>query len=409
MRLNTAEPASSPRPVPGGTGDGAMVDVMAGLWEQFRGTIMGRVAVVERAGLALRKGGLDRELRLDAEREAHKLAGSVGMFGFHDGTAVARKIEHFLGQDTCFGPEEVSQFSQMVVALRGDLERDGPVMADRARGGDAPQGQTQDDASFLLVIDRDAGFADLLATEGVSRGMRVEVAGDLAAARDAIVRQRPGAVLLDLSLADEEGDSLSVLSELGGASRPVPVLAMADGESFDDRLEVARLGGRGFLQRSSSPAQVLDCVGRLLVRSRPMRSKVMAVDDDPLVLAGLRAMLERRGFAVTLLETPGRFWETLNETLPDMLVLDVDLPGINGIDLCRVVRNEPRWSGLPVLFLTVRTDTETLLQVFAAGADDYVSKPIVELELLARITSHLERTRLAGAVNDAGLGLQAAE
>jgi DNA-binding response OmpR family regulator len=83
-----------------------------------------------------------------------------------------------------------------------------------------------------------------------------------------------------------------------------------------------------------------------------------------------------------------------------MLVLDVDLPGMSGIDLCRVVRNEPRWSELTVLFLTVKTDTRTLVQVFAAGADDYVSKPIVEPELIARMTSRLERAQIGVGASD---------
>jgi DNA-binding response OmpR family regulator len=118
------------------------------------------------------------------------------------------------------------------------------------------------------------------------------------------------------------------------------------------------------------------------------------------VLVGLTAMLEGRWFAATTLLDPRRFWETLEDTLPDMLVLDVDLPGMSGIDLCRVVRNEPRWSELPVLFLTVKTDTRTLVQVFAAGGDDYVSKPIVEPELIARMTGGLERAQIAVSAGD---------
>ena len=374
------------------------MDVLAGLWEEFRGTILGRVAVLERADLALRNGGMDEDMRLNAEREAHKLAGSVGTFGFHRGTELARETEHLLQPGTGLGQEQAARLSQLVMALRVELERDRPT-ADAAEG-DAPGEETSGDESFLLVIDRDAGLADRLVTEGVSRGMRGEVAHDLRAAMDAIAHQRPGAVLLDLSLADEWGDSISALTELSEAPRPLPVLAMADTGSFDDRLQVARLGGRGFLQRSSSSALVLDYVAGMLARIRPMNSKVMAVDDDPLVLAGLSAMLERRGFAVTTLADPRRFWETLEDTRPDMLVLDVDLPGMSGIDLCRVVRNEPRWSELPVLFLTVKTDTRTLVQVFAAGADDYVSKPIVEPELIARMTSRLERAQIGVGASD---------
>jgi diguanylate cyclase (GGDEF)-like protein len=75
-------------------------------------------------------------------------------------------------------------------------------------------------------------------------------------------------------------------------------------------------------------------------------------------------------------------------------MLDVDMPNLNGIELCRVVRNDQRWAEMPVLFLTAHTDSDTIHQVFAAGADDFVSKPIVGPELITRITNRIERTRL---------------
>jgi diguanylate cyclase (GGDEF)-like protein len=97
---------------------------------------------------------------------------------------------------------------------------------------------------------------------------------------------------------------------------------------------------------------------------------------------------------VRTLEDPRRFWETLEATLPDLLILDIKMPHINGIELCQVVRNDARWSGLPILFLTAYTDANTVNQVFAAGADDFVSKPIVGPELVTRIVNRLERIKL---------------
>lgn len=92
----------------------------------------------------------------------------------------------------------------------------------------------------------------------------------------------------------------------------------------------------------------------------------------------------------------------LQETSPDLLVLDVEMPDLNGLDLCRVVRNAPRWAGMPVLFLTAHTDTETIQRIFAAGADDYVTKPVGGPELLARITNRLERTQPLRAMVEVG-------
>ena len=133
----------------------------------------------------------------------------------------------------------------------------------------------------------------------------------------------------------------------------------------------------------------------------------MAVDDDSQVLIALRALLEPWGIQLVTLDDPRQFWETLEATTPDLLILDVEMPHLQGIELCRVVRNALRWGSLPILFLTAHTDAETMRQVFEAGADDYINKPIVGPELLTRILNRLERSRLlqAMAEKDALTGL----
>jgi CheY-like chemotaxis protein len=72
------------------------------------------------------------------------------------------------------------------------------------------------------------------------------------------------------------------------------------------------------------------------------------------------------------------------------------LSSINGIELCQVVQNDPYWNHLPVMFLSVRKDAEKINRLFLAGGDDYVSKPIVEPQLIARILNRLERTIISG-------------
>jgi diguanylate cyclase (GGDEF)-like protein len=121
---------------------------------------------------------------------------------------------------------------------------------------------------------------------------------------------------------------------------------------------------------------------------------VLALDDDPTVLAILRATLDPAKIRLTTLSDPLRLWETLEESTPDLLMLDVDMPHLSGIELCRVVHSDPRWVGLPILFLTAHDDAATIQALFEAGADDYVRKPIVGAELTTRIANRLERTRL---------------
>lgn len=122
-------------------------------------------------------------------------------------------------------------------------------------------------------------------------------------------------------------------------------------------------------------------------------ASIFAIDDDPLILTVLQTVLKPWGFQVTPLDDPQRFWEMLPTVAPDLVILDIEMPKLDGIKLCNALRNDTRWGWLPVLFLTAKTDAATLHQIFEAGADDYVSKPIVAPELVARICNRLKRTR----------------
>jgi diguanylate cyclase (GGDEF)-like protein len=358
------------------------------LWEKFRGVAMDRVQVLEDAVLTLLDGDLPADSRRTAEREAHKLAGAVGTFGFTDASRLAREAELMLAGNRPLEGWQVLQLSEIAVALRRDLARPAPAAGPAAEEGEG--GEDVDDGArpLLVVVSRDAELAGRVAMEAEGRGLDTQVAADPPASLPASGER---VILLDLAGRTPD-DGLSALHEVAGGSAPVVVLS--HGGSFADRLGVARRGASAFLQRPVSPGAVVDAVLGLLRPPDAPERHVLAVDDDPTVLAALRATLEPRGVRVTTLEDPLAFWDALERTRPDLLVMDVDMPGVSGTELCRVVRNEARWNALPIVVLTARVDSDSIQRVFAAGADDYVPKPFVGPELVARIEGRLDRVRL---------------
>ncbi|MDZ8189861.1 MAG: response regulator [Nostoc sp. ChiSLP02] len=133
-------------------------------------------------------------------------------------------------------------------------------------------------------------------------------------------------------------------------------------------------------------------------------TKILVVDDDPKIQAFLQTLLSPWGLKAIALEDPRQFWETLEAVAPDLLILDVELPFTNGIELCQLVRNHPHWGELPILFFTVHSDPEIVNQVFSIGADDFVSKPIVGPELVTRIVNRLERLKLRQRITQGNRG-----
>jgi DNA-binding response OmpR family regulator len=121
--------------------------------------------------------------------------------------------------------------------------------------------------------------------------------------------------------------------------------------------------------------------------------KVLIVDDDSAMLAYLSTLLTPWGLEIITLSEPQRFWETIVTTSPNLVILDLEMPQIGGLELCQVVRQDAQQADLPILVVTAHTDAESLSQAFAAGADDFITKPVLGPELVTRVLSRIERNR----------------
>jgi diguanylate cyclase (GGDEF)-like protein len=366
--------------------DGALAaDTLQFVWEHHRAETLESVGVIERALARLSGGELDEELRREAGRAAHMLAGSVGTFGFMDASALAHDLELELRSA---GVEDLYAIAAKVASLRRELE------GHAARGDGSEDDATAQQAPRVLIVDADAELREKISSACSAREMDCDGAADARHARKLIAHNRPDVALLSLESAPE---AYALLSELSAVEPPIPALMLTGSGEFTDRVEAARRGSRAFLPRSLSPAEVVSAVEQLLAGERLSATRVLVVDDQPMVLEAMRALLRPHGIAVTTLADPTTFWSVLEEVEPELLILDLDMPHVNGVELCRTVRNDPRWSGLAVIFITASTDAQTIEEVFNAGADDYVAKPIVGPELVKRVSNRLERIRLLRA------------
>ncbi|MBE9206923.1 response regulator [Nostoc sp. LEGE 06077] len=354
------------------------LQAIAGVWQRFQGRVNEQIKVLEQAAI-------NPEFLNQAQKEAHTLAGSLGTFGFPTGSKLARKIEQLLKSAQVLTPEETAKLQTWVKSLRQEIQTQGEQTSSSSIKSRLP---------LVLVVDRDNTVGEQLAQITVNPEFQVSIATNLELARTLLYREHPSVVLLDPSFSEQQEDSWSFLAELAQRKPPVPVLVFTEQTDLGNRLQLARQGGHTFLQKPMTAEKVAEAIAQLLQQSPLGEAKILAVDDDPKILALLQTLLAPWGLQVICLDDPRRFWETLEAVKPDMLILDVEMPHNNGIELCQVVRNDPNWSELPILFLTVHSDADIVNQVYSVGADDFVSKPIVGPELVTRIVNRLERIKL---------------
>ncbi|MGI0494419.1 response regulator [Alkalinema pantanalense CENA528] len=384
---------------------------IAQAWVSFRETLQPRMALLESAIDQGSQGRLTPEVRHQAQAEAHRLVGSFGSLGFPEGSTLARILEDALQFDLPLDrpmlqhlAETLQTLKQKLAAHDASLNQEdwtrAPIELASELASVIPAG-----GQTLIVMTQDPQLRDMInrltaCDAWQSLLVTTQFVTTLAEVQQLVSQKLACIAMVDLTLTpavtpDAEAiQQLSVLTE-----QQVPVVVILSPESslqspidrLHQRVHLTRLGARAILAKPIEPTMLLKGLAQAIESTPDPHASILLVDDDPQILATIVALLEPWGLQVTPLENPKEFWEILNTCQPDLLILDIELPEISGFDLCRVVRSDPDWADLPIIFLSAHTDRATVTQVFNLGADDYVRKPIVEPELIARILNRLRK------------------
>jgi DNA-binding response OmpR family regulator len=368
--LNTPKPEKQPIEIS---------QKIAHAWSTFKDTSWQRLSLLEQLTTALVAQEVTPELYNEAQSSAHKLAGSLGTFGFPIGSKIAKQIENLLTENSS-KQANLEPIGGLVASLKLELQHE-PL---------EPVVKSPDLNISLLIIAHDPNFSQELVTAAHQREIKTQIASEIETARAIITQNSVTAVLYKIVFPD--GEDLAFLEQLHRQKPQVPIVVITEAAQLSDRLEIVRKGGSLILEHPVEAMIVINSVAQL-IKNLGSTAKVLIVDDDPQILLSLEISLQPWGFQLTTLDDPQQFWDVLEAVKPDILVLDIEMPEINGLELCQILRVDRRWQQLPVLFLTAHQDEKTQHQAFAIGADDYICKPVIGSVLANRILNRLQRSR----------------
>lgn len=381
---------------------------------QFKSVLEDRIAHLEAASMALMSapGGsalqieplLPEDLRQPAQQAAHKLAGSLGMFGLTAESHQCKVLEAHLAAGLVDPQLLARVVQQLRQSLQSVLDPAASTAAeprgDAIKGGDdrprAPEAATLAPPQPIL------GGELLVVTSRLDWGQQLQALAPptLAIAivqswsqAQLILGEHPRPVLLDLGPDFDQVAALAAYAQTPAAD-PIWLLPPA-ADVLPLRRALAPHRHCTFLAADLSPEQVVTQVFSQLAPLPPSRPHILAVDDDPLVLGQLIQQLTDAGMVVTTLDDPLQFWTFLAHNRPDLLILDIEMPNLEGVELCQMVRRDRQWAQLPILFLTSRHGPNIRQQVYAAGADDYILKPWNPDYLTTRIYNRIQRQQTA--------------
>lgn len=356
---------------------------VAASWPQFQPLMQERVAILEQAIAALENHSLSESLQAQARQAAHKLAGSLGMFGYEAATQLARQIEQWFGQPG----EELAWLKRSVANLAQGIQR--CPNGSQPERSTAPTMPTPSSRHWrLLVVDNDREWTEQLQAAGEAGEWQIQRVSDLAQAAAWIRQAFPDGVLLDPSCSTTSQAHWEWLEGLTTQFPHLPVVVISMQDQLDVRLAAARRGQHTFVSKRMTPERVLEIVAEKLDRRDHRPTQVMAVVNDPQLLAVLDPRLKEGSIVLTTVADPYQFWLLLEPTAPDLLIFEADMRPISGLELCQIVRNDPTWGRLPIVLLASHCNADTLHHLYRAGAD-YVSSQFTLAESLTPILTRL--------------------
>lgn len=382
----------------------AMKRRLAELKERFDQDVPNRISLIE---AAMRR--VEREdnipLALSEMRgAAHRLAGSAATFGYSELSVIAHRIEESVDKLTITGQplteEDVGRLRQMVSQLGGSAvepsaEEDEEIVEETEEGDigeevlDHDVSRYSDETtllSYVVTFDGDRNLPATLEEQISVFGIQAHRAeGIEALSQD---EEKPGIGFVFVSLPFLRSGMQAIAQLISREEGRLRLFVFAEYDEFEGRLESVRAGADAFFLVPVDVADVVDRIERIGGEFSREPFHVLIVDDDPEQVSNTALTLQSAGMITSVATDPTQVIPIMIENKPELVILDMYLPGCNGAEVARLIRQEDAFVGIPIIFVSAEKERSKQLRAIESGGDDFLTKPVDPHRL-----AHLVRTR----------------
>lgn len=355
-----------------------------------------------------RRGELTADGLIQCYQRLHRLAGSAGTFGLPELGTAARSLEKQLKRQAEQYTDDNSTRDQSVEVTGGfadgidalaklvEVKSDGHGSdRDRSSGTVALEGSHGMQVS-VIVMDNGSEELASLRKEMERYGFlcRTVNRDDPQAVQQAVTGT-PGAVAIlcrDSALTDV---MLLRDQSLATRSRPrLPVICIGQDDSFDNKYQVAKVGAFAFFRDPVDIPELAERIESLAIeRSANVQGRVIIVEDDNELAEHYCLVLQSADIEAIAVSDPLDLMPQLSAFEPDIVLMDVQIGDYSGVTLARLIRFEPRWLSLPIIYLSSEDDPDNQLEALSKGADEFLMKPVSDDYLIRSVRIRCYRAR----------------
>lgn len=378
----------------------ALFDKLAALTKDFQNKIGERLTELKSAADRLRKDPGDTEALNVLRVLAHKLAGAGATFGYEEVSEKSKDFELMISEVLKEGRELLSEEQSHIQRYLSEVEvlskKHDPekIMESSAAGSANRKRHTSQAKKMILLLEHDKEVVKDLARQLGYFGYTIQQIDRLEELTEGMNENSRRLAIIDTSILEERSDAQKFLADLKRKHQEaISLIFTAGTDDFETRLNIVRSGGDAFFVKPFDIGKLIDRVESLTAHTESVPYHILIVDDDPEQVAYYALVLQQAGMITSVALDPKRVISVLNEAKPELVLMDMYMPGCNGMELSSIIRQHEAFVSIPIVFLSVETDMDRQLAAIRLGGDDFLTKPIKPEHLVLSIMTRAARTR----------------
>ncbi len=378
----------------------AKQDKLEKLWKLQRAYISQlpeRLSVIHKSWSAVCKYSGEVEALRDLSRQVHNLAGSAGTFGFAQLSEQSRKLEQLLtrlSNINDLGKEELDAITHALEGIDFLVEKGPDSEQQLLPDHEAVAIEMAARERLLYVVEDDALVAKDIAAQLKHFGYEVVVFSNATQAIGGIKEYVPLAMIIDLQLPEESLEGADLAEKFRSFSdRDIPLLFISARDDWDARLAAVRSGGDAYFTKPVDFGTLLDRLDLLTCLREIESYRVLVVEDMEILAEHYVWTLREAGMQAEFITNPSELLEKVAEFKPELILMDIYMPGCSGLEAAQVLRHKAELLSIPIVYLSTESDPQQQLTAMEQGADDFLQKPISDYHLVNLVRIRIERFR----------------
>jgi diguanylate cyclase (GGDEF)-like protein len=226
---------------------------------------------------------------------------------------------------------------------------------------------------------------------------------------EACALNKPETILMDVTFGGEPNSGIATIERLQAQHEtPIPIIFVSEEDgTIETRLRASRCGGEEFFFPAVDPGQLIEKIEAYTHGNNIEPYKVLVLDDSKAQAKYMETVLKKAGMIAHIITDPMDIIRALESFSPEIIILDMYMPGCTGMEIARVIRQQDKFHSVPIIYLSAEEDLTKQLQAMSLGGDDFLTKPIDPKHLIATLHNRGRRARslLALMIRDSLTGL----